>query len=319
VNNAALARMTKADLLIFIESLNRRMQEMEIVKSDFEQRLDRLLEKNDVYRTLLDESSDPIFMFYPDGTYRFANRAFAEGVDRPLDEIIGHKIWDVFPADEAEKRFTVVKWVFEHGLTRIIEVRVPRKNGDRYYITTVKPILDEKGRALSVICISKDITDRKHIEFELRHLSTHDSLTSLYNRHFFHTEMERLTESRQHPICIVMIDLDNLKTVNDTRGHQAGDLYLQKAAGLLKEIFRSEDILARIGGDEFAVLLPQTDQASLLSILERLKAGIRQYQDDPLFDLSCGWALGEPGTTLDDVMQQADTRMYAEKSLHKKV
>jgi PAS domain S-box-containing protein len=116
------------------------------------------------YRILLDESSDPIFTFYPDGQYIYVNKAFAIGVGKQQDDIIGKKIWDVFPHDEAEKRFAAVKWVFENGVTKEIQVRVPRTEGDHYYLTTVKPILNDSNKVISVICISKDITERKHAE-----------------------------------------------------------------------------------------------------------------------------------------------------------
>jgi len=123
-----------------------------------------LRESEEQYRILLEESSDPIFTFYPDGQYRYVNKAFADGVGKKREEIIGRKIWDVFPKDEADKRYAAVKWVFENGETKVIEVRVPRPDGDRYYITTVKPILSDQGKVMSVICISKEITERKRTE-----------------------------------------------------------------------------------------------------------------------------------------------------------
>ncbi|GEM_PF-588355 len=116
------------------------------------------------YRILLDESSDPIFTFYPDGQYIYVNKAFANGVGKNQEDIIGRRIWDVFPHEEAEKRFAAVKWVFENGLTKEIQVRVPLPKGDHYYLTTVKPIFNESNKVISVICISKDITQHKHAE-----------------------------------------------------------------------------------------------------------------------------------------------------------
>jgi diguanylate cyclase (GGDEF)-like protein/PAS domain S-box-containing protein len=309
-------KKTSQALLAIIDELNLRVDELEKSRQDLQNATDQLIEKNDIYRTLLEESSDPIFMFDPGGIYRYANIAFAEGVGKRQDQIIGFHIGDVFPADEAEKRFTLIKWVFKHGQTRVIEVRVPRPDGDRYYITTAKPILDHQGKVVSVICISKEITERKRIESELRRLSTHDALTGLYNRHFFHSEMERLADSLLYPVCVVMTDLDNLKIINDTQGHKAGDVYILRAAELLKSTFRGEDIIARIGGDEFVVLLPQTSQADLVGILARLKTGI-SLLGDRLFNLSVGWAICEQGCSLEDIMQQADARMYREKILHR--
>ena len=126
-----------------------------------------LRESEEKHRILLDESSDPIFTFNPDGQYRYVNKAFADGVGRKLEEIIGKKIWDVFSKDEADKRFAAVKWVFENAEEKVLEVRVPRPDGDHWYITTVKPILNEIGNVITVICISKDITVRKQAEESL--------------------------------------------------------------------------------------------------------------------------------------------------------
>lgn len=151
-----------------LEELRRRVREMEAGEAELRQVAEALRQDVEKYLGLLNESSDPIFSFYPDGRYRHVNQAFAEGVGRKLEEIIGRTIWDVFPKEEADKRYAIVKWVFENGLTRVIEVRVPRPDGDRYYITTVKPILGDQGQVITVLCISKEITERKQAEDKLR-------------------------------------------------------------------------------------------------------------------------------------------------------
>jgi diguanylate cyclase (GGDEF)-like protein/PAS domain S-box-containing protein len=275
-----------------------------------------LRESEEKYRILLDESSDPIFAFKPDGEYRYVNKAFADGVGRDLKDIIHHKIWDVFPQEEADKRYTVVKWVFEHGETKVIEVRVPREDGDRFYITTVKPVFDTEGKVSTVICISKEITDRKRIEEELLHLSTHDILTGLFNRNFFEVELDRLQVSRNFPVSIVIADMDYLKGINDRFGHSAGDALLKKAAECMKRVFRAEDIIARIGGDEFAVLLPNTEMETAKEAVMRLKRVIKETGDSSL-RLSIGIACSGPEGELTQVMRIADDRMYQEKMNHR--
>jgi PAS domain S-box-containing protein len=120
------------------------------------------------FRTLLDESSDPIFSFARDGTYRYVNQAFATGVGKPREEIVGRRIWDVFEPEEAEKRFAVLKQVFDAGQPRVFEVRVPRPGGDRYYLTTVQPVLEAGGGVASAMCSSKDITERRRMEVQLQ-------------------------------------------------------------------------------------------------------------------------------------------------------
>jgi PAS domain S-box-containing protein len=197
-----LNKMNRDELLVELQALRLRLELLESAEAERQRAVEALRESEEKYRILLDESSDPIFMFHSDGTYRYVNRAFADGVGRELDAIIGHKIWDVFPKDEADKRFAVVKWVFENGQMRVIEVRVPRADGDRYYITTAKPIFNAKKSVSSVLCISKEITERKRMEDELRYVSTHDSLTGLYNRHFFQTEMERIQGGRLFPVSM---------------------------------------------------------------------------------------------------------------------
>ena len=119
------------------------------------------------FRTLLDESSDPIFSFLPDGTYRYVNQAFADGVGKPREQIIGRRIFEVFSPSEAEKRFAVLQQVFKTGLPRVFDVRVPRLDGDRFFQTTLQPVLDEAGAVASVMASSKDITERRRMESEL--------------------------------------------------------------------------------------------------------------------------------------------------------
>ena len=99
-------------------------------KEELNNELEKLRNSEKHYRILMDESMDPTFSFYADGTYRYVNYAFAKGVGKTSDEIIGHKIWDVFEKDEADKRFAIVKKVFSERKTEEIEVRVPQSSGD---------------------------------------------------------------------------------------------------------------------------------------------------------------------------------------------
>ena len=137
-------------------------------KQELNNELVKLRKSEKHYRMLMDESMDPTFSFYADGTYRYVNHAFAKGVGKTSDEIIGRKIWDVFEKDEADKRFAIVKKVFSEGKPEEIEVRVPQSTGDTFYLTTVKPILNDWGEVETVICTSKNITKRKLAEDALK-------------------------------------------------------------------------------------------------------------------------------------------------------
>jgi PAS domain S-box-containing protein len=129
------------------------------------------LDRVRVLESVLDESTDPIFNILEDGTYRYVNRAFSSHFDREPEEVIGRRIYDIFPPDEAEKRMAVVKKSFATAETIVFEVRVPMvREADRYFLTSVKPLLDAAGRVTSVVCISKDITERKRVEREREQL-----------------------------------------------------------------------------------------------------------------------------------------------------
>lgn len=119
-----------------------------------------------VLEVVLDESTDPIFSILQDGTYRFVNKAFSRPLGREPGEVIGQRIWDLFSPDEAEKRMAVVRRAFATGQTIDFDVRVPTAAGDRFYITSVKPLLEDGGGVAVVVCISKDITQRKQFEQE---------------------------------------------------------------------------------------------------------------------------------------------------------
>ncbi|WLT32523.1 PAS domain-containing protein [Geothrix sp. PMB-07] len=123
-------------------------------------------EQAEVMRTVLDASTDPIFNILEDGTYRYVNAAFSGPFGKTPTDIIGKRIWDLFDRAEAEKRMSVVTRAFATGETIVFDVRVPTATGDRHYITSVRPILDAEARVSSVVCISKDITERKRIELE---------------------------------------------------------------------------------------------------------------------------------------------------------
>ncbi|MHC1704951.1 MAG: PAS domain S-box protein [Tenuifilaceae bacterium] len=133
--------------------------------------LETLWLNEEKHRILLDDASDPIFSFDREGTFLYVNKAFSTPFGKNPDELINIRIWDIFSKEEANKRFEAVKNVFETGQITDIDVSVPSNHGDLFFQTTIKPIIDEHGVVKNVICISKNITERKRVESELQELN----------------------------------------------------------------------------------------------------------------------------------------------------
>ena len=199
-----------------------------------------------------------------------------------------------------------------------VEYRVTTKSGHRKWVWEQGRVVEAHGRDAEILeGFVTDITEHKTFREKLNYMSFHDSLTGLYNRNFFEEEMSRLGDGRYFPVGIIICDLDGLKFVNDTLGHQSGDEMLVRAAELLKASFRSSDILARIGGDEFAVLVPQAGEREAEEVVERLRQGVQRYNEsEPRIPLSVsvGHAVAaSEGTDIQAVFREADNRMYREK------
>ena len=182
------------------------------------------------------------------------------------------------------------------------------------------PLYDEHNNKIGAIESVRDITRQKQDEEKISYLSYHDKLTGLYNRAFFEEETNRLDTDRQLPISIIIGDVNGLKLINDAFGHHDGDELLVSAASLLKQACREEDIIARWGGDEFAILLPQTSEEDAHQIYKRIKNSCRQAGSYPLqLSISLGMATKIYNwQNIREILKEAEGRMYRNKLLEHK-
>jgi diguanylate cyclase (GGDEF)-like protein len=195
-----------------------------------------------------------------------------------------------------------------------------RLDGEPLNIRLRWRILPEYASGWECVMISiENITVLKKAEEYLRYLGTHDVMTELYNRVFFEETLLDLEASRRDPIAVIVSDLNYLKPVNDRYGHQAGDKLIRRAAEVLKAGAGEGSMAARIGGDEFIVILPNSTMAAANELIERIQSLVvlnNKFYREPELSLSMGAAVSEPGISLEKVISLADNEMYRYKGLY---
>jgi diguanylate cyclase (GGDEF)-like protein len=185
-------------------------------------------------------------------------------------------------------------------------------------LTIFGHVLSLSGIIVLCLGIVKTISYLNDNNEKNMYLSFHDHMTGLYNRRYFENELERLDKSRRLPISLIVIDLNKLKHINDNFGHKKGDEYIIQAGKLISSITRNEDIVARIGGDEFAIILPDTDEETVKQFNNRLNKKCKYYRKINIcanLDFSCGYATkNKYNTTLEDTFILANKNMYSAKN-----
>lgn len=165
-----------------------------------------------------------------------------------------------------------------------------------------------------VLVAIQDITARKKAEEYLRYLGTHDVMTGIYNRAYFEEQTSKHADTQN--LSIIVADLDGLKLVNDKFGHQAGDKLIRRAAEVIKSAFGEDVVIARIGGDEFAVFLPEFNSEDMPKTLEQIRSLIplnNKYYQGPELNISLGAAARTKNESIEKTLMRADAAMYAEK------
>ncbi|MRK01368.1 EAL domain-containing protein [Aeromicrobium sp. S22] len=266
------------------------------------------------YRAIADTAEEGIIVIGPDGVVTYANTQFSVMLGLPPGDLTGTAAWSMF--DEAGAR-EVARRVKERALRGPERYELAYKHPDgtaRALWVAASPMPDVDGVPQGSLAMVSDITEQRRSERELRHAAEHDELTGLVNRTML---MEHLASPDAPGTAVLFIDLDHFKDVNDGRGHTAGDGVLLQVADRLRSVVRSEDLVARFGGDEFVVVLHETTEEAASATAHRLLDVLAKTYRIDHHRIRIGATIGiamSPAPSAEDLLRFADTAMYAAKA-----
>lgn len=268
-----------------------------------------------------------IFSKDTQGRYTYANQLTCELFGMSLESIIGRQDTEFFELTISNDILKNDRRVLEGGETVVTEEQnMVKLSGELHYYQTVKtPVRDQMGRIVGMCGISTDITESKKLKAALERQAHYDFLTGMYNRGRFielaSGEIERASQNAS-PLSLLMLDVDHFKTINDTYGHRAGDQVLVSLAQVCRETLREVDIAGRLGGEEFAFVLPGTPLEKAQRVAERLRLAlaatpvpIAGRDEALLLTASIGIsALSEECADIDALLNRADRGLYCAKA-----
>jgi len=287
--------------------------------------LSTIIDTTNFYIALLDEKEDKIFFPYNIDNVKPIHLPRTTTHNSLVAQVIrtGKPIFVNQEMIKGKKFMEEFKEWF--GMLRKVWLGTPLKIEDKVIGAMVvqsytNPELYSEGDIKLLEFVSSQVAtaiERKRTEERIKHLSFHDSLTGLYNRAYFEEELKRMNNPRYHPLSIISLDINGLKVINDTFGHDQGDKLLQHLTSLLTSISRKGDIIARVGGDEFAILLPSTSSQVALDFCQRIRKVCLKDDIEPAY-LKVNLALGhvtQEGEYKDinTLLKEVDQNMYRDK------
>jgi diguanylate cyclase (GGDEF)-like protein/PAS domain S-box-containing protein len=263
----------------------------------------------------------------PVGVLVDANPALAAMLGRSEQELHGHSVLDLVVPDAADAAREAYARIAPGRRPMRLETRLVRADGSDVPVQVTASHVPESpdGLAAHLVLIVEDITDRKALENELVHRSLHDQLTGLPNRFLFQDRLRHALD-RGHredtPTCVLIMDLDGFKAINDELGHPMGDAVLVAFADRLRSVLRASDTAARLGGDEFSIVCENTEPADAEVLADRLRTSVTDALSLHGMDVPIGISIGigatpggeEPELVYERVVREADDAMYTDKA-----
>ncbi len=295
------------------KELERRVEE---ATQDLKRINAELLGTKEYLENLIHSTVDAIITTDVDGIINFANTGALHMLGYFREELVGQPISEFFAGGGEEMRY-VKRVLKEDKPLQNYETELRRRNAEMVPVSmSLSLVRGADGRIVSMLAICKDITEQKRLELELKEMSIKDSLTGLYNQRYFYDRLEAEIERARrqgHPLSLLLFDIDQFKSYNDSHGHLEGDYVLQEIGRLVIECTREHvDIGFRYGGDEFTVILPEASEPHALLIAERIRTGFEAKRFD-LLTVSIGLMSYKGEYSLKKFIQFTDSMMYDAK------
>jgi diguanylate cyclase (GGDEF)-like protein/PAS domain S-box-containing protein len=285
----------------------------------------KLVHAKEEWEQTFDTLPDIILVIDNNNIIKRANKATAEKLGIKREDLIGKTCYNVMHGTDEPPPHCPHSKTKQDGKEHIEECYANNLNG--YYLLSATPLFDSDGRRVGVLEVARDITARKTMEEKLRATAITDELTGLLNRRGFFTlaeQQRKLSDRSKRSISLMYLDLDGMKNINDELGHTEGDRALTDTASILKNSLRESDIIARIGGDEFAVLLTDTTEPDIeKTIIRHIQHNTMKHNNSKgrkyELILSIGMYRYNPDTpcSIYDLLKRADESMYKDKQRHK--
>jgi diguanylate cyclase (GGDEF)-like protein/PAS domain S-box-containing protein len=284
---------------------------------------DALRRSEQLLNAFLNSIPDIAWLKDREGRFILVNQPFGTAAGKDPDELIGKTDLEAWPRELAEKSRADDEEVMRSGTLKRVEEQLAPAGGPARWIETLKtPIYNEMGIVVGVAGIARDVTDRKRMEEEIRHMAQHDALTGLPNRRLFIDILQvELAQARRHrtKLAILFLDLDHFKEINDALGHEAGDKLLKEVSERFRSATRESDTVARIGGDEFNMILADISRIEDVSdiavkIVDSLRKPIVIKRHELHVTTSVGISMyPDDSDDIQTLLRYADIAMYHAK------
>jgi len=280
-----------------------------------------LRDSEERYKYLFENSGVGIGYYTEDGVVISYNKKALETIGGTLEDYVGKSLLEIYPGQKGNAYYSRIKLAITSETPQVYEDHLVLRGTAKWFSSIVTRITDASGQVIGVQIATLDITEKRKAEEEINFLAYHDHLTNVYNRRFFEDEFVRINTEANFPLAIITGDLNGLKLINDSIGHAAGDQAISLFAAALQEQIRGCDILGRIGGDEFGIILPKYTDDESKALLNHLQSTIRIKLNDTQsaetqIELSAAYGYSVQtyiGQTLDSLMNEAETFMYRRK------